>query len=296
MFPVPLTFLYDFENCSEKMYPVIMEEFASNGAKHLVLSDTLIDRMTRKSSNISAMEKYMQTSGLSFCDAHGIFGPEWCLNCPNKALKNAMLHQQKLALDLCQYFGVKTITIHVGSMRPLINQKISREAHIEAMKDSLAELVPYAEKNDVVICIENIWHHINMPEALLEVKKEFPSPHLGFCFDAGHANVMDKGRLAPEGAAWEGWRFCGVDTPQWDDKILDKMLPYIVNCHIHDNDGTKDAHDLPGRGNIDWKKVFSKLLTAPNLKVIQSEVLPVNAGVSIPLLCKTFRELEEKYS
>lgn len=296
MFPVPLTFLYDFENCSEKMYPVIMEEFAANGAKYLVLSDTLIDAMTRKSSHISAIEKYMQASGLAFCDAHGVFGMEWCLNCPNKSLKKAMLHQQQLALDLCEYFGVKTITIHVGSMRHPACQKMSKDFHLAAIKESLSELLPCAEKNDVVICIENIWHHINTAESLLEIKKEFPTPYLGFCFDAGHANIMNNGRLFPTGAAWEGWKFCGFDTPQWDDKILEKMLPHIVNCHLHDNDGSSDAHTLPGRGNIDWKHLFSLLLKAPNLKVIQSEVLPVNAAVGIPLLCKTFRELEEKYS
>ena len=44
MYPVPITYLFDFEFCTEKMRPFIMEEFAANGARHLVLSDVLISQ------------------------------------------------------------------------------------------------------------------------------------------------------------------------------------------------------------------------------------------------------------
>lgn len=118
MFPVPLTFYYDFTQCSEAMYPIVMEEFARNGIKNLVLADNLIDILTRSPSAIGRVEKYANDAGITFCDAHGIFGVEWCLNAPNKRLRSAMLNQQRLAIDLCNYFNVKTITIHVGSMRP----------------------------------------------------------------------------------------------------------------------------------------------------------------------------------
>ena len=44
MYPVPITYLFDYEFCTEKMRPFIMEEFAANGARHLVLSDVLISQ------------------------------------------------------------------------------------------------------------------------------------------------------------------------------------------------------------------------------------------------------------
>lgn len=296
MFPVPLTFYYDFTQCSDAMYPIIMEEFARNGIKNLVLADNLIDILTRSPTTIGKVEKYANDAGINFCDAHGIFGVEWCLNAPNKRLRSAMLNQQRLAIDLCNYFNVKTITIHVGSMRPPVNQAISREEHLKSIKESLAELLPYAEKMDVTICIENIWHHINQPAALLEIKKEFPTPFLGFCYDAGHANIMDNGRLHPEGEARLGAKFCGQTEPEWDDRILEKMLPHVVSCHLHDNDGSHDAHDLPGKGNVKWDHILPLLCKAPNLKVMQCEVIPVKHGISIPLLSETFRKLEEKFS
>ena len=47
MFKVPVTYLFDFEYTDETTRPYVMHEFASNGAKHLVLSDTLISMIMR---------------------------------------------------------------------------------------------------------------------------------------------------------------------------------------------------------------------------------------------------------
>jgi sugar phosphate isomerase/epimerase len=36
-----------------------------------------------------------------------------------------------------------------------------------------------------------------------------------------------------------------------------KLAPYMVNVHIHDNDGTSDQHLIIGKGRIDFPKVLS---------------------------------------
>ena len=71
------------------------------------------------------------------------------------------------------------------------------------------------------------------------------------------------------------------ETPDWDDPILEKMLPHIVNCHLHDNDGFEDSHKLCGKGNVDWKKVISLLKTAPRLKNIQCEAISSKHAFSV---------------
>ena len=47
------------------------------------------------------------------------------------------------------------------------------------------------------------------------------------------------------------------------------MMGQTIGCtHIHDNDGTKDAHTLPYYGNINWEKVmeaFAKINYTGNL-------------------------------
>ena len=101
---------------------------------------------------------------------------------------------------------------------------------------------------------------------------------------------MNNGRLYATGQGWDGWRAAGKE-PVWEDKALEKLLPHVVNCHLHDNNGWRDEHKLPGRGNVNWPHIIGLLESAPRLKVIQSEVLPVFSGTFIRELVEKFDEL-----
>ena len=102
---------------------------------------------------------------------------------------------------------------------------------------------------------------------------------------------MDRGRDYPEGIACAYWKRDNSGIPCWNDNIAEKMLPEIVNCHLHDNFGDKDQHDLPGRGNINWQKLKEQLSRAPRLQVIQSEVITRRNGISIKELVQTFNNI-----
>ena len=90
-------------------------------------------------------------------------------------------------------------------------------------------------------------------------------------------------RTAPDPARQNG-NFCALD-------FLDAMLPHIVNCHIHDNDGMHDQHDLPGRGCADWNKIVALLKKAPRLQVLQSEVAIAGNTVAARELVETFERI-----
>ena len=94
--------------------------------------------------------------------------------------------------------------------------------------------------------------------------------------------LLEKQRLAGGPAEWS-------DT----GKDLERLLPHIVTCHLHDNFAVKDDHDLPGRGSVDWKSVFAKLRTAPRLKCMQSEVIAVKHAIPVKTLVETFEKLRE---
>ena len=293
MFSVPVTYLYEFGHVTEKMRPVVMAEFARYGAEHMVLSDTLIQQIISNAGTADKLLQEMKDAGLSFCDAHAPFGPLFDMNCPWVEKRPMMLARLKLALEICAYMKVDTITIHLGNNHFDPATGISEELHIARMKESLSELLPLAEKLNITICIENIWFSVNTPDVLNSIKAEFPTDALGFCYDSGHANIMDNGRNYATGNAWNGWKAAGKSVPLWEDQALEKMLPHVVNCHLHDNTGWSDAHQIPGEGCIDWVHIIRLLKKAPRLKVIQSEVLPVQAKVNIPELVATFTELGE---
>ena len=159
---------------------------------------------------------------------------------------------QKLHLHIAAMFGIKTMTIHVGN---------------------------------------NYYFTDAPPEQLLFIKERFPSDNLGFCFDSGHANIMQHGHKFPEGIARTSWDKDNSGEPSWDDRVLEKMLPYIVNCHLHDNSGDRDQHTIPGDGVTDWQKVKNLLMQAPRLQVIQSEVIFERNSLAIKNVVKKFDEI-----
>jgi sugar phosphate isomerase/epimerase len=288
MFSVPVTFLFDFGLTDDRTRPYVMHEFAANGAKHLVLSSSLISNVMKDYPLQKTLLQEMEAEGLTFADAHAPFGPMRDLICPVAEARPQMLLRLKLTLQIAAEMGVKTITVHTGNETHYPDYDL--EVMYDYMKRSLEELLPFAEQLGITVCIENIWYRINTPERLLGIKKEFPTDALGFCYDSGHANLLDKGRNLPDSPMYQIWKDV---PPQFDDRILDKMLPHVVNCHLHGNNGLSDQHFNPGRGIIDWKHTIGLLKQAPRLQVIQSEVIPVRAHDSIRDICAKFKELGE---
>ncbi len=67
---------------------------------------------------------------------------------------------------------------------------------------------------------------------------EYDSDFLGLCYDSGHGNM---GR--------NGLDYLG----RWRDRL--------ISVHLHDNDGSEDAHKLPFEGSVDWQRL-SELMAA----------------------------------
>jgi sugar phosphate isomerase/epimerase len=268
---IPLTHLFYEVNIPEYLRKSWLYQYAQAGLKNIVLSDSHI-------ANIAASPVMMETyaaeasqAGLNFVDAHAPFGPYLDLGNPKKEYHNYVVSRHKLHIDIAAQFGIKTITIHLGGMK---FDKFLFEEYKSSAQRALEEILPHAEKRNVIVCIENVWYPVSSLDMLLYLKDKFPTDYLGFCFDAGHANIMatkNANTLEPSRAI-DAYNQINQPVP-WDDEILDKMLFNIVNCHLHDNCGLQDQHQLPGHGNIDWKNVLTKLSKAPRLQVIQNEAI-----------------------
>lgn len=93
-----------------------------------------------------------------------------------------------------------------------------------------------ASASGVKIAIENIFE--DEPSSLRMLMEEIGGGPFGICFDTGHFNLFSKAPL---------------------DEWLGSLGQYIVELHIHDNDGTSDAHLPPGDGTFDFRRLFSSL-------------------------------------
>jgi sugar phosphate isomerase/epimerase len=125
--------------------------------------------------------------------------------------------------------------------------------------------------------------------------RDFASPCLGVCYDCGHANIMEK--HMPQSVMYSSWAACGknADEIEWDENSLEKLIPHIVMCHLHDNNGITDQHLLPGEGTVDFDAVFAGLEKAPRLLSYQSETLPLKNQITGRKLGKTWLEFLKKY-
>lgn len=261
----PITFCYSGVGIDLTAKENGYREFAANGQKYVVLDTTLLRAMIADEKLIKKYQKILPELGVEFCDAHSFYNELDDMCCPDEAIRPRMLERHKIAMDISAAFGVDTITIHMGRFT---DHSISPRTHIDYAMKSLEELLPVAEKLGMVICIENVWYQTSAASTLLEAIERFKTPALGVCFDAGHANIMSGRYRAPENRMWA--TYPGRE-PDWNDHVLDDLFPHIVNCHLHDNNGVLDMHQIPGDGNVDWKSMMPKLKMAPRLRVFQCE-------------------------
>lgn len=112
----------------------------------------------------------------------------------------------------------------------------------EINEDFMGRLCRIAEKNNVIICFENMpmtGLPISSPEASLAFVKKIDSPWFKCCLDTGHCAVFG---IQPA----EAVRLYGKD--------------FLKVLHVHDNNGVADWHWVPFTGMIDWDD-FKKALT-----------------------------------
>ena len=286
---VPFTYLCTFSGLDERMRRMMLAEFAANGARHIVLSDGLLKMLAGEPKFYLKLRDEMREAGLSFVDAHAPFGGECDPAIPVPEYRRQMLARLKFDLQLVSDFGVDTVCVHIDTT---VYPGYTMAQHLDAARRTLDEVLPVAEKLGVTIALENIFKPLNTVDDILTLIREFPSPCLGACYDSGHANIMEHGMADPECLAYDRYGKWGLPVP-WETDVLGRLLPHIVNCHLHDNHAVKDEHALPGAGTVDWKDVFSRLRTAPRLKSMQSEVPAAAHALPIKTLVETFERLRK---
>ncbi|MBR5680247.1 MAG: sugar phosphate isomerase/epimerase, partial [Clostridia bacterium] len=268
----------------------LLQEFHDNGAEYLILATPMLYKILEAPAVADQLLQEIQAAGLSFLDAHGPFMGISDLCYPEGKYSQMLLWRHLACLNIAADFGIKTYALHSGG--DFRFPAYSEAQLMDEIRRKLDVLLPEAEKRKIVICLENGMPKLCYPDRLLTLKNEYPTPYLGFCYDSGHANIMDHGREISDSLPRRNYAGTGYE-PEWEDHALEKMLPHIVNCHLHDNNGYEDQHLLPGRGNIDWKNTMELLKRAPRLEVIQSEVTFPLEKLSIRQLCETFRKLQE---
>lgn len=148
--------------------------------------------------------------------------------------KGVMLNVKK-AILLAKKVGSDRITIHPGYREmPAPAMKLC----YESLTNNLREIVKIGKQYDVNVCLEN-WdnsEHLlcNNFENFLSVLNSVKG--IKATLDIGHANTTEKSVL----------------------EYFESTKDFIMDMHVHDNNGKRDEHKCLGEGNIDFKKLFSE--------------------------------------
>ena len=147
-----------------------------------------------------------------------------------------------------EYFGIKSQFTQLRS--ELVGPRLM------AVKKSLTELLVYADQFNVRLGLENRYHFMDLPsiDEMEELLCLADSHRLGFIYDVGHAQALDRLGFYPH----EDW--------------LIRYASRMLGSHLHDVIGVTD-HYAPGLGEIDFTKIASFL---PENSFRTFELLPGN--------------------
>ena len=182
---------------------------------------------------------------------------------PDAAERARQIERQKAAIDLAVTLGTRFCRTLSGQR----HQGLTRRDGLARTVEGLCRSIEYAEKRDVVLCLENhykdgTWQYpeFAQPEDIfLEILDRVDSPRLGVQYDPSNALV----------GGYDPIRF------------LEKVLPRVVTMHASDryltpgatidelrhSDGTigysdKLRHGETGQGLIDYDAIFRILAGA----------------------------------
>ena len=289
----PITYCMPVPTESAEARRETLRTYADNGISHIVLSSTLLEHFMVVPDDIAAFETDMRDCGISFMDAHAPWGTWKDPGVPVEAQHELIVLRHRMALHICNHFGVTSIAYHTANtFNHIYGKHLVIDDYYQMLIRSMTELLPDAERHGVVMALENQWTPLNQSAYLLKAAQYFNSQWVGICYDAGHGNLTEHGNEFPEQTCVPGiWQDIGLPVV-WEEQFIEKVRPYIVNCHLHDNNGIIDQHNLPGNGTVDWKRIMAILANSPRLQCIQSEVSMGKTGApSIPELVKSFSDL-----
>ncbi len=139
----------------------------------------------------------------------------------------------KRAIEVAEKIPFRYLIQHLG-----VAHEEYDEFKLESAFTALEDICLFARHRGVEVLLENIPNRLSSAERLIHFN-EITHLNLNFCFDTGHANIME-----------------GVGT------AFALMQDRIRSTHVHDNNGTDDVHLFPGLakgGAIEWKQTMQLL-------------------------------------
>jgi sugar phosphate isomerase/epimerase len=169
---------------------------------------------------------------------HAPFSAEIDIASADPRRRAASIETLREAAEAAAALGAGVVVMHPGPdvKSPAASDDLAARARAAA--ESIARLADACHPLDVRLAVENVLPHLmfgRLPD-LVGVMGAVDRDDVGFCLDAGHANLA--------GAI---------------DGYLRALADRVRVVHAHDNRGAYDDHLPPGQGSIDWRALVGGL-------------------------------------
>lgn len=200
--------------------------------------------------NAKKYKKYIAEKGMYFNQAHAYFPT----SDPDEAKCKYAFERVVKDMEIASVLGVKYIVVHPNCHLDYFSYNAAQKTKEMNYKFYKA-LLPYAEKFDINICLENLFewkmakypilgrcsdNACSRPEQFIEFIDMLESDRVFACVDVGHAIAVSQ-------------------DPATMIRALGKRVRLL---HIHDNDGRVDNHAIPfspSNNSINWDSVCKAL-------------------------------------
>ncbi|MDD5332009.1 MAG: sugar phosphate isomerase/epimerase [Candidatus Nanoarchaeia archaeon] len=177
-----------------------------------------------------------------------------------------IIEQIKKNITIAKTVGSDRLMIHAGHILPELELDYKKSKMYKGIKRTelnipkkqvekqfnqlilnLKQAVKIAKEENIKIALENNGEYYQFGSNLKEYLKILNQVNgLKASISTGHANIS------------------GNNV----DKYISKCKNSIINLDLHDNSGKKDEHLPIGEGNINFKKIFSKLKSKRNMTAL----------------------------
>ncbi|NOZ12831.1 MAG: sugar phosphate isomerase/epimerase [Acidobacteria bacterium] len=140
----------------------------------------------------------------------------------DEALRKQSVEEIIKSLVLASYIDVDYFILHFPGTE-----------NSDTLMKSIDRLHTVSEQLKTKLCFENVPGKTTGIPDIVHFLEEKKIP-FGVCFDIGHSRIA--GRML---------------------KDIEEFGVHFYTAHIHDNDGSRDLHQIPFEGGIPWEKVMS---------------------------------------
>jgi len=203
------------------------------------------------------LKEKLEELALRVVSLHAPFSQELDISQMEEGKRNFAISEIKKAIDVLEFLEGNILVFHPSTAPSNFENLMQKMYRLSQAKKSIDEVLEYCQDKPIRLALENQLPHIlcGYSVDLLKLVWEINSQKLGICFDTSHANLAEK--------------VCDV---------VKKFKQWIIHLHVSDNLGSSDEHNIPGRGNIDWKLFVNTLKLIDYKGVFMLELLEQGKG------------------